>query len=186
MSVAGYSFHASRSLQLTPKLLSYGRVCGLESFGTFSVVASVAWALVATFGTFSTFDPASVKIFPQLLTVYLGLDFLIVASSMTIMFFLPVLGYRPIVLPVKRGWSTRIDELMTQAGVLEVPHSIAVEDLVALRILYLYVLSTEVRQIKDWPLSFGTSIRFLLSYVIPAAGFIARLIFYAVGVQLPL
>jgi hypothetical protein len=186
VSVAAYSFYASKSLQLVPRLLSYRRMCGLESFGTLSVVPSVAWALVATFGTFSTFEPAPAKSFPQLLIIYLGFDFLIVASSMTVLFFLPILGYRLIVLPAKREWSTRIDELMSQAGVIEVPHSIDVEDPVALRTLHLLVLSTQVRQIKDWPLSLGTSIRFLLSYGIPAAGFIARLIFYAVGVQIPL
>jgi hypothetical protein len=69
---------------------------------------------------------------------------------MTVMFFLPILGYRSIVLSAKREWSARIDDLMSQAGVLEVPHSIDVEDPVAFRILYLLVLSTQVRQIKDW------------------------------------
>jgi hypothetical protein len=186
VNVAGYSFYASRSLQLTPRLLSYRGMCGLESFGTLSIVPSVAWALVATFGTFSTFDPAPAKSHPQLLVVYLGFDFLVVASSMTVMFFLPILGYRSIVLPAKRMWSARIDELMSQAGVFEIPHSIDIEDPVVRRILPLLVLSTQVRNIKDWPLSLGTSIRFVLSYVIPVAGFIARLIFYAVGAQMPL
>jgi hypothetical protein len=186
VSIAAYSFYASRSLQLLPRLLSYRRMCGLESFGTLSVVPSVAWALVATLGTFSTFDPASAKSFPQLLVVYFGFDFLVVAASMTAMFFLPILGYRSIVIPAKREWATRIDELMSQAGVTEVPHSIDIEDPVALRILHLLVLSTQVRQIKDWPLSLGTSIRFLLSYGIPAAGFISRLVLYAVGLQIPL
>lgn len=186
VSVAGYSFHASRSLHLTPRLLSHKRMCGLESFGTLSVVPSVAWALVATFGTFSTFDPAAVKNFPQLVMAYAGFDFLIVASSMTAIFFLPVLGYRSIVLPAKRKWSARIDELIRQAGGVDALHSTTVESEVALRNLYLLALSSQVRQIKEWPLGLGASIRFLLSYVIPAAGFIARLILYAMGAQIPL
>jgi len=159
-------------------------MCGLESFGPLSIVPSIAWAIVATFGTFSTFDPAPAKSHPQLLVVYLGFDFLVVASSMTVMFFLPILGYRSIVLPAKRVWSARIDELMSQAGVFEISRGVNIEDPVARRILPLLVLSTQVRDIKDWPLSLGTSIQFVLSYVIPVAGFIARLIFYAVGAQM--
>lgn len=186
VSVAAYSFYASRSLQLFPRLLSYRRMCGFESFGTLSVVPSVAWALVASFGTFSTFDPAATKSFPHLLVVYLGFDFLVVAASMTVMFFLPIFGYRSIVLPAKREWSTRIDELLSQAGVIEIPDSLEIEDPVAPTILYLLALSTQVRQIKDWPLSLGTSIRFLLSYGIPATSFIVRLAFYAVGLQISL
>ena len=121
-----------------------------------------------------------------MLVVYLGFDFLVVASSMTVMFFLPILGYRSIVLPAKRVWSARIDELMSQAGVFEISRGVNIEDPVARRILPLLVLSTQVRDIKDWPLSLGTSMRFVLSYVIPVAGFIARLIFYAIGAQVPL
>jgi len=184
-SVAGYSFYASRSLRFTPRLFSHRRMCGLESFGNLSVVPSVAWGTVATFGTLSTFDPAIAKQFPFLIMLYLSLDFVIVATSMTAVFFLPVLGYRAVVLPLKRVWSKRIDQLMSQMGRIDPDNAAAVDDKVALGILFLWVLSSQVRQIKQWPLSLGAGVRFVLSYVIPGSAFVGRLILFALRVPIP-
>ena len=185
-SVAGYSFYASRCLQLMPRVFSHKRMCGLESFGNLAVVPSVAWGTVATFGTLSTFDPATVEHFAQLIVFYLTLDFIIVAGSMTAIFFLPILGYRSVVLPLKRSLSRRMNELLVSTDGTVISDSWAVDDSTALRNLYLWALSSQIRQIKEWPLSLGGGIRFLLSYVIPGAAFIGRLMLLTMGVQIPL
>jgi hypothetical protein len=178
-SIAGYSFRAARYLQFTPRLFSQRRMCGLESFGNLSVVPSVAWGTVATFGTLSTFDPAIVEQFPFLIMLYLLLDFVIVASSMTAVFFLPVLGYRAIVLPLKRAWSRRIDQLMSQVCAVDPDRANEVDSKAALTTLYILALSSQIRQIKHWPLSLGAGFRFIISYVIPGSVFVARLILLA-------
>jgi len=116
VSVAAYSFLASKRLRFTLTIVSHTRMCGLESFGTLSGIPAVAWGTVATFGTLSTFDPFVLKQFPHLIVTYLSLDFLIAASSMTAIFTLPVLGYRAIVLPLKHSLSRQLDQLISRMG----------------------------------------------------------------------
>lgn len=185
-SVAWYSYHTSKCLRFNPRFFSYRRMCGLESFGSLSVVPSVAWGIVATFGILSTFDPAVVRQFPLLIIVYLSLDFVIVASSMTTVFFFPVLGYRAIVLPLKRAWSKRIDQLMSQVKEIEIDGTATIDEESALIILYLWAISHQIRQIKGWPLSQGAGVRFILSYVIPSSVYVGRLILFASRVPVPL
>lgn len=184
-SVAAYSFLSSGRLRFTPTLISRARMCGLESFGTLSVFPSIAWAVVATLGTMSTFDPFVSKEFPELIVAYLALDFTIIAGSMTVVFCLPALGYRAVVLPLKEELSRKLDSLISQVGRQKILTT--ADENGALRNIYLWQLLSEIEQIKEWPLSFGSSMRFVLSYFIPGSAFIGRLILLLTfHIQIPL
>jgi len=184
-SVAAYSYYASRSLEFEPRIFSHRRMCGLESLGKLSIVPSIAWGAVATFGTLSTFDPTIVEHFPVLIILYLSLDFVIVAGSMTAIFFLPVLGYRAIVVPFKREWSSQVDKLLAQVHEEDILRVSTLDHRVAITNLHLWALSSQIREIRQWPFTLGEGIRFVLSYAIPGFAFIGRLLLFTLGMPIP-
>ena len=186
VSIAFYSYLASKHVRFTPNIVSHTRMCGLESFETLSVIPAVAWATVVVFGILSTFDPYVLKFFPQLVLVYLALEFLIVASSMTAIFSLPVFGYRAIILPLKRSFLMRLNQLISSLTKAEDLASLSIDDKSALKHVYLWELLTEIESVKEWPLSMGSSVRFLLSYMIPATIYLGRLILlFSFKIQIP-
>lgn len=186
LSVAVYSYVASKQIRFRPTIFSHTRMCGLESFGTLSVIPAVAWGTVAAFGTLSTFDPFVLKQLPQFILAYLGLDFLIAASSMTVIFSLPVLGYRAIVLPLKHSLSIRLIQAMKSKSTGDDLVDLKVTNNAAVKQLYLWELLAQTERLKEWPLRSGESVKFILSYLIPAAVYIGRLILLlGVRIQIP-
>lgn len=186
LGVAWSSFIVSRRLKFRPTVISDTNMCGLDSYATLSIVPAVAWASVVTFGTLSTFDPFIAGQHPQLILVYLILDFVIVAGSMTAIFAPPILGFRAIILPFKKSLHTFLIAQASQFSGTEKFATANVDDNSVIKATYLLELSAKVNQIKEWPLGFGSGIRFILSYLIPISIYVGRVILLAVfNVQIP-
>ncbi|MGA2790698.1 MAG: hypothetical protein ABSF00_08015 [Candidatus Bathyarchaeia archaeon] len=185
VSIAWYSYLASKRVRFRLPITSHTRMNGLESFGTLSIIPAVAWGSVATFGTLSTFDPYVLRQLPQLIILYLSLDFLIAVSSMTAIFALPILGYRAILLPVKQSLFLELDQMIGRMGLAGSVTTVTAEK--ASKNTYLLKLLEEADRLKEWPLSMSSTVKFLLSYLIPGSVFLARVILlFSFNVQLPL
>jgi len=187
LSVSAYCLVASRRLKFTLPLSSRGKMLGLEGFGTLALFPAILWGVIATLGTATTFDPYISTQFPTLIFSYLLLDFLISALSMTALFLFPILGYRHLAIPFKRELSKQLHQLMLESGTNGVPSTPKLDSQKTLNSLYLWHLSSQIEEIREWPISFGTGVRFIVSYLIPGSVFVGRLIyFYAYKVALPI
>jgi len=186
LGVAWSSVIVSRRLMFRPTIISDTNMCGLDSYATLSIVPAIAWAAVVTFGTLSTFDPVVSRQLPQLILVYLVLDFVIIAGSMTIVFALPVLGFRAIVLPFKKSLHDFLLEQANQFAETEKFIAVNIDEKTMITATYLLELSAQANQVKEWPLGFGSSIRFILSYLIPISIYVGRVVLLVVfNVQVP-
>lgn len=187
LSVSAYSFAASKRLKFALAIGARGKMLGLEGYGTLAVFPAILWGVIATVGTATTFDPLISTQFPTLILSYLLLDFLISALSMTAIFLLPILGYRRLVIPFKRESLKHLRQLMSDSGTNGIPSSSNLDPQKTLNSLYLWELSSQIQEIREWPLSLGGELKLVVSYLIPGSVFVARLIyFYAYKVPLPI
>jgi hypothetical protein len=187
LSVSAYSFVASKRLKFTLPISSRGKMLGLEGYGTLAVFPAILWGVIATLGTATTFDPFISAQFPGLILLYLLLDFVISALSMTAVFLLPILGYRRLVIPFKRELSKQLRQLISESGPNGIPSTPNLDPQKTLNTLYLWELSSQIEEIREWPLSVGAGLKFVVSYLIPGSVFVGRLIyFYTYKVPLPI
>jgi hypothetical protein len=104
---------------------------------------------------------------------------------MTAIFALPILGYRAILLPVKQSLFLELDQMIGRMGLAGSVTTVTAEK--ASKNTYLLKLLEEADRLKEWPLSMSSTVKFLLSYLIPGSVFLARVILlFSFNVQLPL
>lgn len=186
LSVSAYSFIVSKRFKFVLPISSRGKMLGLKGYGTLAVFPAVLWGIIATLGTSTTFDPLVSAQHPQFIAFYLWLDFMISALSMTAVFLLPLMGYRHLVIPLKRELSRQLHRLMSELGMDAIPSASRFDSQKALNSLYLWELSSQIEEIKEWPLSLGAGLRFAISYLIPGSALIVRWVyFYAFKTPLP-
>jgi hypothetical protein len=186
LNVSAYSYVLSKRLKFVLRISSRGKMLGLEGYGTLAVFPAVLWGIIATLGTSTTFDPLISAQHPEFIAFYLWIDFIISALSMTGVFLLPLVGFRHLVIPLKRDLLKQLRQLMSELGTDAVPSASRFDSQEALNSMYLWQLSSQIEGIKEWPLSLGAGLRFAVSYLIPGLPLVVRWVYlYAFKRPLP-